>query len=88
MENDLEKKYKQFKIDLKTAKMNSDISDYNNISECINLIKERVEQKQSFVHEDDYNTYKVLEDVIGSLSDATSRLEDLRFYDGDGNRLS
>lgn len=87
MNNILDSKYKQFKIDFKTVSMYSNIEDYNEITTMINFIKDKIIEKQKFVHEDDDNTNEVLEDVINSLIDATLRLEDLKFYDGDGNRL-
>jgi len=68
--------------------MSNDITDYNNIANTINIIKEKIEEKQKFAHEDDDDTNKILEEIIDNLNSVVNCIERLHFYDSEGNRLS
>jgi hypothetical protein len=87
MINDLEQRYKQFKIDYNTMCAYEDISYYNEIVKAIENIKISLEDKYKHTHCDDDNTNKVLSNAIDCLSSTISCFEDLKFYDGDGNRF-
>lgn len=60
---------------------------YNNIVNMITEIKNSLEEKYKNTHCDDDNTNKVLSNAIDNLDSAISCFEDLKFYDGDGNRF-
>jgi hypothetical protein len=79
--------YKQFIIDLKTLGAYSSMDYYNALIESITALIESVKNRKEHTHEDDDNTNAVLRDMIDYLESAICCMEDLKFYDGDGNRL-
>jgi hypothetical protein len=87
MINDLEQRYEQFKIDYKTMCAYEDMNYYNEIVKAIESIKLSLENKYEHTHCDDDNTNEVLSNAIDYLDSAISCFEDLKFYDGDGNRF-
>jgi hypothetical protein len=87
MINDLEQRYKQFIIDFKTVCAYGDMNYYNEIVKAIENIKVSLENKYKHTHCDDDNTNKVLSNAIDYLDSTISCFEDLKFYDGDGNRF-
>jgi len=60
---------------------------YNELNENITTLIESLKVKQEHTHEDDDNTHEVLRDIIDHLESAICCTEDLKFYDGDGNRF-
>jgi hypothetical protein len=87
MINDLEQRYRQFKIDYKTMCAYDDMNCYNEIVKAIENIKMSLENKYKQTHCDDDNTNKVLSKAIDYLDSVICCFEDLKFYDGDGNRF-
>lgn len=83
MDSNLKQKF----IDFKTLCAYSHMNYYNELGENIATLIESVKDKKEHTHEDDDNTHEVLRDMIDHLESAICCMEDLKFYDGDGNRF-